>query len=661
MSDEPAHPDFPHCFRPIKVGAVELSHRIFVPAHTTNFGENHMPSKRHIEYHRARARGGVALVIFESVRVSRQSLGRPQGVNGYDPACIQPFRAIADAVHGEGVPIFGQVIHLGRQVPGEFQRTVGWGPSPIRWAATAAMPHAVNRDDMDSIVASHVVTAQNLLAAGFDGMEVHLGHGHLLQQFLSPSSNQRDDVYGGSEKNRRRFPLEVLRAVRDAVGPDVCMGVRVSGEEFIDGGLHLDEMVRQMIAIAGEVQIDFANTSHSAYHGSYSLATQMADMGMDTSEFRHIPGAFKSRLRDAGLDVPVFSVCSYRGLAEAETMIASGQTDLVGMARAHMADPELVNKSREGRAHEVRPCIGCNQGCAGHLQKDLALTCLTNPRMGLEAKWSEPFESPAAQPRKILVVGAGPAGLEAAWVAAARGHDVTVWEAQTEIGGQLRFLEQLQKRREFLGLLDYQRLELARYGVQLALGKKAISDDVVQFSSDTVVLASGSVPVEMPLPEGGRAYTLDDALSSPDRLGERVAFYDTIGEWSTLAAIEHFAELGKSVTVFCPVPAFSWRTTIYSTFANARRLRERNVRIALMRRVLAFSNGGLRIEDTSTGEVELLQGFDSVVAVQYNRADDGLYSALRAQGQRVHLIGDALAPRTALEAVYEGHELGMSL
>ena len=147
----------------------------------------------------------------------------------------------------------------------------------------------------------------------------------------------------------------------------------------------------------------------------------------------------------------------------------------------------------------------------------------------------------------------------------------------------------------------------------------------------------------------------------PERLGERVAFYDTIGEWSTLAAIEHFAELGKSVTGFCPVPAFSWRTTIYSTFANARRLRERNVRIALMRRVLAFSNGGLRIEDTSTGEVELLQGFDSVVAVQYNRADDGLYSALRAQGQRGHLIGDARAPRTALEAVYEGHELGMSL
>ncbi len=661
MLDAPSHPEFPHCFQPVQVGPVELPHRIFVPAHTTNFGEAHRPSHRHLEYHRARARGGAALIIFESVRVSRQSLGRPQGVNGYDPACIEPFRAVADAVHDEGVPIFGQVIHLGRQVPGEFERTVGWGPSPVRWAATAAMPHAVNRDDMDSIVTSHVVTAKNLLAAGFDGMEVHLGHGHLLQQFLSPSSNQRDDAYGGNEDNRRRFPLEVLRAVRDAVGPDVCMGVRVSGEEFIDGGLHLEEMVRQMIAIAREVRIDFANTSHSAYHGSYSLATQMADMGMDTREFRHIPGAFKSALHDAGLNLPVFSVCSYRGLAEAETMIASGQTDLVGMARAHMADPELVNKSRAGRASEVRPCIGCNQGCAGHLQKDLALTCLTNPRMGLEAKWSEPAEAPAANAQKILVVGAGPAGLEAAWVAAARGHQVTVWEDQPDVGGQLRFLECMDKRREFLGLLDYQKRELERHGVTLVLENMAVTEQVVRLAPDVVVLASGSLPVEMALPGGGRTYTLDEALSSPDRLGNRVAFYDTIGEWSTLGAIEHFADLGKLVTVFCPVPAFSWRTTVYSTFANSRRLRARKVRIALMRRVLAFGNEGLRVEDTSTGEAEFLQGFDSLVAVQYNRAADDLYFSLREHGLTVHLVGDALAPRTALEAVYEGHELAMSL
>ena len=661
MQDEPAPRPFPHCFRPIELGSLRLAHRIFVPAHTTNYGVDHRPSDRHVHYHRARARGGAALIIFESIRVARQSLGRPQGVGGYDRECIAPFRSLTDAVHAEGVPVLGQVIHLGRQVPGDFERTVSWGPSPIRWSATAVMPHAMNRDDMVEVVEAHVATARNLLEAGFDGMEVHLGHGHLLQQFLSPASNQRDDDYGGDELRRRRFPLEVLRAVRDAVGPDVCLGVRVSGEEFIDGGLHLPEMCRQLVRVAGEVALDFVNTSHSAYHGSYSLATQIADMGMDSSLFRHIPGAIRAALRAAGHTMPVLSVCRYRNLAEAEVMLESGGADMVGLARAHMADPELVNKSRFGRAEEVRPCIGCNQGCAGNLQKDLAITCLTNPRMGLEGQWPEPADAPASAARRILVIGGGPAGMEAAWVAAARGHTVTLWEKGGRLGGQLLALENVDKRREFLGLLDYQRRECTRYGVNVGLGRTVHREAVVELSPDVVVLASGAEATPVPLPLGGHAMTLDDALSHPERLGERVAFYDTIGEWSTLSAIEHFADMGKSVVVFVPVPSFAWRTTIYSTYANAVRLRERKVEIALMRRVLGLRNDGLHVEDTSTGEVSKTLGFESLVAVQYNVASDALYGPLRESGLRVHVVGDALAPRTALEAVYEGHELAMTL
>ena len=326
-----------------------------------------------------------------------------------------------------------------------------------------------------------------------------------------------------------------------------------------------------------------------------------------------------------------------------------------------MADAELVNKSRAGRKADIRPCIGCNQGCAGHLQKDLAITCLTNPRMGLEGKWPEPENAPTSAPAHVLVIGGGPAGLEAAWVAAARGHQVTLWEQSSQLGGQLNALSGLHKREEFLGLLTYQTHQCTTHGVAIALGQVAIPDSVESLAPDAVILATGSDPVPMELPMGGQSLTLDEALEDPDRLGQRVAVYDTIGEWSALGAIEHWTEQGKSVAVFSPVPAFSWRTTIYSTYANSIRLRERQVKIALMRRILGFGNDGLHIEDTSTGERETVSGFDSLVAIQYNVSRDHLYGSLRKLQIPLHLVGDALSPRTALEAVFEGHEIAMAL
>src|SRR6185295_11615176 len=240
-----------------------------------------MPSERHVEYHRARARGGAALIIFESIRVARESLGRPQGVAGYDRASIPAFARLAQAVHAEGTKLFGQVIHLGRQIEGDWERTASFGPSPVRWSPTGAPPHVMNEEDMARVIEAHVVTARNVLEAGMDGFEVHLGHGHLLQQFLSPSSNARDDAYGGSEENRMRFPIAVLQAVRAAVGPGVAMGIRFSGDEFVPGGLTLEGSLSMLPKIFGAVALDFINVSHSAYHMSYSLATQFADMHFD--------------------------------------------------------------------------------------------------------------------------------------------------------------------------------------------------------------------------------------------------------------------------------------------------------------------------------------------------------------------------------------------
>lgn len=649
------HQPFAQALSPLDVGPLRFRNRIFVPAHTTNFGEHHLPSAQHLAYHRARARGGVGAIIFESIRVHANSLGRPQAVCGFDPACIDPFRRITDAVKAEGAVMLGQIIHLGRQVEGDFERTVAWGASAVPWSISALPPRPMDEFDMEEVIEGHLVTARNLVAAGFDGIELQMAHGHLLQQFMSPLSNKRNDEYGGALENRLRFPARVLAALRAELGAGFCLGIRISGEEYAEGGLGIDEAERIVPMLARQTRIDFINVSHSAYVASYSLATQMADMAFDPAPFRSLPARIRAELRTEGFDTPVFAVCRFTGLDEADAMIAAGHADAVGMARAHLAEPAIVRKSVEGRLDEIRRCIGCNQGCAGMLERNLPIRCLINPIAGLEAQFDEPEALPRGARKKVLVVGGGPAGLEAARVAAALGHDVTQWERSDQLGGQLRTAWLMPKRANFETFVAFQIAALARLGVTTIFNKEASAAEIAAFGADRIILATGSTTTPMPVPGSGPVFTLPDALRAPDRLGAAVAVFDRTGEWGTLAALEHFADLGKAVTLFVPAASYAWRTTIYSTLANSRRLRERKVRIATLRAVRAFDGGTLEVEDLSTGEVARLSGFSALVAVDHNSADQALYLALRRAGLPVMQAGDNNAPRTALEATYQGH------
>ena len=329
------HPKYPNVFRSIKIGQTTIRNRIFVPGHTTNYGENNLPSQRHLNYHQARAAGGVGLIIFEGIRVHKSSLGRQQGVNGYEPESIPKFREIAKAVQNEGAKMFGQVLHLGRHIDGNFARMAAWSASSVPWTAIAPAPHPMTHLEIQMIVRAHADVAVNLLEAGFDGIEVQMAHGHLLQQFLSPISNERTDDYGGSLDNRLRMVRETLAAVRSAIG-DQTMGIRISADEFMENGLGLSDMCKITRKLVLEFKIDFINISHSAYHGSYTISTQMADMAFKNEEFQHLTEALSVAIADVPNKPVIMSVCRYNTMELAETMLAKGTADMVGMARAHI-------------------------------------------------------------------------------------------------------------------------------------------------------------------------------------------------------------------------------------------------------------------------------------------------------------------------------------
>ncbi len=589
-------------------------------------------------------------------------------MNGYEREAIPRFARIARAVQAEGARLFGQVIHLGRHIDGNFARTPAWSASAVPWTATAPLPHPMTEEEIEQVIAAHGEVAANLVEAGLDGIELTMAHGHLLQQFLSPAVNRRSDAWGGSEENRMRLALECLRRVRAAVGPGVAVGLRVSADEFLEGGLPLPAMQRIVARLCAEVPVDFVNVSHSAYHGSLTISTQMADMAFAPDSFHHLPRGIAAALRAVGREVPVFAVCRFRSLAAAEEMLAGGDVAMVGMARAHIAEPALVRLGATGRTAEARPCLSCNQGCAGFLAQSLPITCLANPRAGREAEWPEP-PPPAAAPRHVLVVGGGPAGMEAAAIAARRGHRVELWEATDRLGGALAWTERHPALRgEMAQLLAFQRAALARAGVTVRLGRRAEAGGVLAAGADAVVLALGAEPAGAAFPGGGVGLSMEQALAAPDALPRRLAVQDVLGSFAIAGFVEWLAGTGRAVTLIAPTGTLGWQVNIYSSFAWRHRLREAGVRIRALQAVHAWRGpGDAVLADLSTGALEPCADFDAVIAPVHGTPRDTLAGELRAQlaghnaPPALHLVGDCASPRSALEAVFEGHEIGRAL
>jgi 2,4-dienoyl-CoA reductase-like NADH-dependent reductase (Old Yellow Enzyme family)/thioredoxin reductase len=638
---------------PGSIAGLELRNRLVMAPHTTAFTSDtsdNLPTDRHVAYYRERARGGIGLVITEGLHVHRTSF-QAREIDISRDAALPKLAELADAVHSEGAALIGQTMHTGGH--GGNIRT-GWlAPSPLRWASTAPIPHELSVREIEDVTRSFGAAAARLVRAGFDGVEVHLGHGHLLHQFLSPLTNHRNDEFGGDATRRLRAPREALEQVAAALERGRVLGVRVSGDDLEPGGLATEDMLALVAELLAALPIDYLHVSHSMYLEGETLATQIADMSFPAGAFRHLPAAFKRRFPET----TVIGVCRLDEPETAVSMLSSGDVDLIAMARALIADPALPAKLARGEPQTVRSCIHCNQGCVGRLEIGAAITCFVNPEVGFEDVFRR---APGASARRVVVVGGGPAGLQAAVEARSRGHEVRLVEAGEALGGQLRAAAALSGREELLVAVEELARDARRLGVELELGRRVEEADVLD--ADAVVVATGARPLPAELAGAAQVWTVPEALAAPAELGHEVAIWDRDGSWAGAGLAQHLAMLGKRVSLVSAAPGVAWSVTVYSRLALIPRLTRLGVRICTLERPERLEEDALLTRHVLNGDERVIAA-SSVVATGGLVADDALYRRLEASAfdGELHLVGDAFAPRTALEAIFDGKVAGAAI
>lgn len=647
-----------YLFSPLRLGPVTVRNRLVFSAHLTNYAANGLPTEQHAAYYAARAEGGAGLIITEEHSTHPTDWPYEKLIHGFHREVIPGYRRITEAVHRHGTPIFAQINHNGGQASSMYSRLPVWAPSPVADPLFREVPKAVNHREIAAIVAGYALVAGHCKEGGFDGVELQCSHSSIVRGFLSGATNKRTDDYGGTLENRARLLIQIVAAVREAIGPTLALGVRLCGDELIEGGTTIDEAVAVARLVEATGQVDYINTSIGV--ATSTLFMIEASMHVPPGYALFIPNAIRR-----AVDLPVVGVGRFKDPLQAERALAEGHCDLVGAVRAQIADPDFVRKSQMGDTEAVRLCLSCNQECVGRMGLNRWLGCIENPDTGREALVAGPIVGTV--PKRVMVVGAGPGGMQAGISAAKRGHEVVIYEREQHAGGQVRWAATVPNRAEFGDIIRNQQHELLRLNVKLLLGHVVTFDTVRTAEPDVVIMATGAVPARPYWAPHDATRIVDllhilngDAQPQP---GERVVVVDELGFHQATSVAELLADRGCVVEMLTPGMVVAQDLGITLDLEGfCIRAAAKGITLTPDSVVMGWNaeTSQLTVLHHVSGRMLDVDADWVVLAVAGSPADE-LYLELTAAGVDVRRVGDCLAPRRAHAAVVEGDRAGAAI
>jgi mycofactocin system FadH/OYE family oxidoreductase 2 len=654
MSDQ-----FPNLFSPLQIRNKTVKNRIVSTAHVTIFAEKGMPGERERRYQLEKAKGGVGMLIcFGSSSVHPTSPALDWNViELFDDRVIPYLQRFSDSMHEHSCPVVAQITHRGRR----GQSNLSWqrmlAPSAVKEPNHREVPGVIKKQDIEMIVQAFADAAVRVKKGGFDGVELSAAHCHLIDQFWGPHVNFRTDEFGGELENRMRFGFMVIERVREAVGDDFMVGIRITGDDFVEGGLNNEIMCEIAQRISEHGMIDFFNVIGGSGETFPAEAACVPSMNFPLACFSYLSGQIREVVKE-----PVIAVGRINDPVLAERVLADGQGDLVAMTRALIADPYLPLKAREGRLDDIRQCMGYNEGCIDRQYRGIPVSCVQNPTIGFEAEWSELPK--ASAPKRVVVVGGGPAGMEAARVARLRGHEVTLFERAPQLGGQLNIARLAPYRQDFDGAGRWLELQIRKLGVQICCGTEATPELILQQKPDVVVIATGAVPFLPPIPglaECVYAVSAWDVLQGKAPAGNRVLVIDDQGGMESTGAAEFLLDEGREVEIVTPhysVGEDLGPTNKPPVYA---RLYSKGVKMLATWEFRGVENGVVRLRNYYGGNEIERNDVDVLVYSYGGRSVDDLSAALEGNVSELHNIGDSYAPRSLHHAIMEAHKTARAI